>query len=111
MKKLTVSLILLCAPLFAHAFGPEVCEPDAAAWVQENIDAYVSLAKQYPQQEIWQKYLSCEGRPITLVTSKEIPFSAETRLFSYKYSVMCGQTERFYGVDFQLKSRCIISGE
>ena len=110
MKKLAFALAL-SLPLFAHAFGPEICEPDARAFVQGNINAYISLAKQYPNEPIWQKYLPCEGQPLNLVSAKEASMGPNYPSFQYQYTIQCGQSLKTYGAGFDLKGRCVVQGD
>lgn len=110
MKSLIFALTLAIAPVFAHAFGPEVCEPDARLKIQGDVDAYASLAEKYPNEDVWKKYLSCKGQKVQLISAT--PLTGYMRpTYNYQYSVQCGANTLTFGTSFYVERGCVILGE
>ena len=105
--------LLLAAPQAAYAISPAVCEDVARASAQGNVDAYVHLAHEYPGQDVWKKYLPCEGQPLNLEEEKQVP-GYQQIVFQYTYSIQCGREEMHFGGEYYLEragQACAVVGE
>jgi hypothetical protein len=128
MKTFLAVTALLSSPSAFAQPGPEVCRDVARAKVQDQINAYVDLSKQNPNDfGNWRCY---EGQTLTLASEKFLytNYNTGNPIYAYRFHIPCGDHVDQFGFDYEITpdpndhsgwgfltptygARCLLKGE